>query len=223
MEKQTETGRYENKTEKQCQRKTGAKVRRAPKRDGRQSEMGARVRRAPSCDTINERIEVLYCLGKAKNVGDPVAGKVTIRKSTCKSTKWTTGGTDNSRSNGAPQKDQKMMMKSLLFLPASTNKPLPSNIVLICINYLVHWYYGSCEGPEAQALSLAHVKQKEDCSRDPSDRNDERWARGKFRAKKHIKNGGATSMPKASMDEIRHPCRNYAQSFNRSQSLKSYK
>uniref|UniRef100_A0A915KSI0 Uncharacterized protein n=1 Tax=Romanomermis culicivorax TaxID=13658 RepID=A0A915KSI0_ROMCU len=47
--------------------------------------------------------------------GHPVAGKVVIRKSTCKSTKWTTGGADNLYSNGAPQKDEKMIVKSFLF------------------------------------------------------------------------------------------------------------
>uniref|UniRef100_A0A915HYS9 Uncharacterized protein n=1 Tax=Romanomermis culicivorax TaxID=13658 RepID=A0A915HYS9_ROMCU len=54
-------------------------------------------------------------------VGYPVAGKATIGKWTCKSTKWTTDGADNMHSNGAPQKEGKM-----LFYGGIHNKPLPS-------------------------------------------------------------------------------------------------
>uniref|UniRef100_A0A915K2X8 Uncharacterized protein n=1 Tax=Romanomermis culicivorax TaxID=13658 RepID=A0A915K2X8_ROMCU len=74
------------------------------------------------------------------HVGHPVASKVVIGKSTCKSTKWMTCGTDNLHSNGAPQKDQKM----------------------------IHQYYGSGKGPEAQAPSLADVKRNKYRPRDPS-------------------------------------------------------
>uniref|UniRef100_A0A915HQD6 Uncharacterized protein n=1 Tax=Romanomermis culicivorax TaxID=13658 RepID=A0A915HQD6_ROMCU len=93
-----------------------------------------------------------------RNVGHPVAAKVAIWRS-MQIGKWTTGGADNLHSKGAPQKKEKVMMKLfivfiiifLVFMPASTNKPLPSKLVLNLHNSLVHRCTVSYEGLYAQA------------------------------------------------------------------------